>query len=744
MTNSKMTKRSLLSSAVALLLCFVMLLGTTYAWFTDTVTSTGNIIKSGKLDVTMHWANGTEAVPAVDSADWTDASTGAIFNYDKWEPGYVDVKHVQIANVGTLAFKYQVAIVANGAVSDLADVIDVYFVDPATQITGRTALTDAYKIGTLTEVLAGASGTAGAELLPKESDTITIALKMQETAGNEYQDLSIGTDFSVQVFATQLTYEKDSFDDQYDAMATIDTEEELLEALAADYDLIALGANIAITDSVVIPAEKTVTIDLMGYTMSQVNAQQTAAYAMISNKGDLTIKDSIGSGKISYEDATPYTSDPGWASNTIRNEGTLTVNGGTVENLTSEAVMNYGYPHAIDAYQGSVTTINGGTVKSLNYDSIRMFCNSETLATKVVINGGTIVNRVSFQDPNSTRPGYGILEINGGDFVTINGVNANVRLLNFCQNCSNMKATVTGGTFDKGFKTQDIAGSGITTSDWLTMGTTGTATPVTTAAELKDAFANGGEVILAADAFVDEKIEIPAGKEVVLDLNGNELSGAFTQAGVSALIQNKGTLTIKNGSVTSLATNPDTDWNPEGFPTYASNTISNSGVLVIGEGAVIENQTNVGGASYAIDNYAGATLTVNGGVIKAKDVAIRINTANINAANNVTINGGEITGKRAIWIHIAGSNAAQAPEVNLTINGGDFNSTSDFTIYSYSYGQSFANVNVTIAGGDFEKDVAFGGGYKGDQENVTVTGGTFGGNLGRYLANDGWVDIAKP
>ena len=114
MTNAKLTKRALISSAVALILCFSMLLGTTYAWFTDSVTSANNIIKSGNLDVEMYWADGTKAVPAADSANWTDASTGAIFNYDKWEPGYTVVRHIKIANEGSLALKYQLNIVANG------------------------------------------------------------------------------------------------------------------------------------------------------------------------------------------------------------------------------------------------------------------------------------------------------------------------------------------------------------------------------------------------------------------------------------------------------------------------------------------------------------------------------------------------------------------------------------------------------------------------------------------------------
>ena len=75
-----MKKRTaLLQSIIALILCVAMLAGSTFAWFTDEVVSTGNIIQSGTLDVEMYWANGTEAP---DTATWKDASTGAIFNYN--------------------------------------------------------------------------------------------------------------------------------------------------------------------------------------------------------------------------------------------------------------------------------------------------------------------------------------------------------------------------------------------------------------------------------------------------------------------------------------------------------------------------------------------------------------------------------------------------------------------------------------------------------------------------------------
>ena len=217
MTN-KTTKSALFTSSISLLLCFAMLLGTTFAWFTDSVTSANNIIKSGNLDVAMYWAEGRENP---DSVSWTDASTGAIFNYELWEPGFVQVRHIKIANEGSLAFKYQVNIASEGEISNLTDVIDVYFIDPATQVNSRADLSSITPVGTLTQVLDGMPDNSKGTLEANESDIITIALKMQESAGNEYQGLAFGK-FSVQVLAAQLNSEEDSFDSEYDKDATFD------------------------------------------------------------------------------------------------------------------------------------------------------------------------------------------------------------------------------------------------------------------------------------------------------------------------------------------------------------------------------------------------------------------------------------------------------------------------------------------------------------------------------------------
>ena len=242
---------------------------------------------------------------------------------------------------------------------------------------------------------------------------------------------------------------------------TVTTAAELKAALE-NGGIIVVANDIVVEDTLKVPAGVKAELILNG-NISQQKAQTAAAYAMIENKGELTIS---GTGTISYEDIG---NGGEYASNTIANHGVLNIKGGTIENNSSDAVKNAGYPHAIDAYQGSVTNITGGTVKSVNYDCIRMFCNSTTLNTEVNISGGNIINRVSFQNPSSNKAGYGRLNITGGTFTTTDDVNANVRLLNFSTDASNMKATISGGTFDKGVKTQNYSNETVALADWLTV-----------------------------------------------------------------------------------------------------------------------------------------------------------------------------------------------------------------------------------------------------------------------------------
>ena len=385
MTKTRSTKSALISSVIALLLCFTMLLGTTFAWFTDSVTSAGNIIQSGTLDVEMHWAEGTKDPSAADTT-WTDASTGAIFNNDKWEPGYVEVRHIKIANEGTLALKYQIKIVANGEVSDLADVIDVYYVDPAQQIADRTALTDDNKLGTLTDVLANLANTANGELPAGENDTITLALKMQESAGNEYQNKSIGSDFSVILMATQLTAESDSFDDQYDKDAKYTAEIDQLKAKLAtaqsgDTVEYALTHDAYIDSMIKVPNGVTLVLNGNGH-----QAIVNTAYPFYVNNANIQMNDLTITGKATY---AIFTKGAIWD----YNGNNATVNA-SFNNVTVDLDKADNYPVVFNGI-GEITmtdcTITGaGLSKEGNYrNGTHIFAGAEIALT---VDGGSVGN----------------------------------------------------------------------------------------------------------------------------------------------------------------------------------------------------------------------------------------------------------------------------------------------------------------------------------------------------------------
>ena len=109
MTKSKSTKRALLSSVLALVLTCTMLLGTTFAWFTDSVKSGANKIIAGNLDVELEYAT-VDANGALQD-NWTSVEgKDALFKTDTlWEPGHAEVVYLKARNAGTLALKYKFA-----------------------------------------------------------------------------------------------------------------------------------------------------------------------------------------------------------------------------------------------------------------------------------------------------------------------------------------------------------------------------------------------------------------------------------------------------------------------------------------------------------------------------------------------------------------------------------------------------------------------------------------------------------
>lgn len=266
-----------------------------------------------------------------------------------------------------------------------------------------------------------------------------------------------------------------------------------------------------------------------------------------------------------------------------------------------------------------------------------------------------------------------------------------------------------------------------------------------------DAAQDGDTVTVIKDIEVSEHIVIAADQTVVLDLNGYTISSNIAEETGAALITNKGNLTIKdsgeNGKILVTVKTPD----GADTPGYASNTITNMGTLVIERGT-IEN-TGMGSACYPIDNNSttgDAIVTVDGGkvIASANSYAIRM-FANSTAKNDVTINGGELSGYRAVWLQLPGGNDTVEPDANLTITDGvlaSVDTTYNSAIYVRTYGNSYANTDITISGGTFNGDIALTGPSSENlavTETVSVTGGTFNGANGIYTYSDSLTGVVS-
>ena len=459
MTNSKSTKRALVTSALAILMCVAMLIGTTFAWFTDTASTGVNKIVSGNLKVDIIGAGSDSHIEELNftKAATTDAEAGTEI---LWEPGcrYL-TEGFRIANKGNLALKWKAQVnkgttAANEGNFDLLDVIDFYLVKGTGESQTETLLDEF--TGNLKK--------------NETSDVYYIKGVMKTTAGNDYQSLTLDG-ITITVLATQDTVENDSIDNQYDkdaeypiAVTTGDELQAIVSNATAPVNIVL--ANSITTNNFVIPADKDVTLDLNGFTLTGGDSHA------ILNRGVLCIKDSSGNGKIVASkantsalrngdgavcviDGGTFTRtdavDNKW--HTVENFGTMTFNGGKViaDDGQSFAIVNgWNYinpgeqkatmtinniemiagPNGFKNCAGGTLTMNSGTLRCTGYWGLSN--DSTGVAT---INGGEIisVNYIAISH------GGAKMEINGGTFT---GPQGSLYVQNYAQD-----TVVKGGSY---------------------------------------------------------------------------------------------------------------------------------------------------------------------------------------------------------------------------------------------------------------------------------------------------------
>ena len=336
MNSHRQTKRALLTSVMALVMCVVMLLGTTFAWFTDTATANVNKIQAGNLDVALYYgdtadgANGTNWTELVNGSPalkfiQANNTTGAEFY---WEPGGTySLPALKVVNKGNLNLKYKIEITGIKGSAKLNDVIDwTMKLDGADFAIGSEHVLNA--------------ATAGAE----SADILTISGHMRETAGNTYMNEKI-EGITITLKATQATGEYDSTRNDYDKFAEY-PEVTTVQIAAGEATAVNEAVKNAITvaktvdpatgkttpTQIVLPANTTVTLE------SRVATPAQGQTSDIKITGDKTTK-------IEFQNSTGGSDGSG---TTYQDGANLTFQGVTISGGTEQFVARGGVVTFID------------------------------------------------------------------------------------------------------------------------------------------------------------------------------------------------------------------------------------------------------------------------------------------------------------------------------------------------------------------------------------------------------------
>ena len=353
MNNKRATKRALLTSVMALVMCVVMLVGTTFAWFTDTASTGVNKIQAGNLDVKLMYST--------DMQTWTEATEQTKLFDDNalWEPGYTQVVYLKVVNAGNLALKYEVSTNSYDMERGKNAAGELFYIDKFLRI--GTATTENAFNGRSDAIaaIAGSEKNMGKEMQisddwavldPKaESKPFAVVIYMPTTVGNEANNVQSWRHpslkgFGLVVNATQATVESDSFGITYDEKAST-----IITTVNASSGTHEVKENVQANGSFgAVQAEGTAkfTIDADVYAIYAKNAAMAVEAGGTStvtiNGGDFR--------QVGVPEGEPcdliYATD----------KATITINGGTFKATVPANTLN-----VLDANRGNAKiTVNGG------------------------------------------------------------------------------------------------------------------------------------------------------------------------------------------------------------------------------------------------------------------------------------------------------------------------------------------------------------------------------------------------
>ena len=459
MNNKRATKRALLTSVMALVMCVVMLVGTTFAWFTDTASTGVNKIQAGNLDIEVEYRTTAGGDwKTLDNATDLFGAAGTLF-----EPGHTRVVELKITNAGNLALKYKIGmnVVSETAGTNkdgnpykLSDYLKVATTPIQSAPTGDS-LTD--QVAAATEQLIFVKGNALAwehrdfanfelekggngnvhSLQPGEMQFLGIKVYMPESVGNEANAISTekaaSIEFGLNILATQYTTESDSFGTQYDKDATypviVSNQQQANDAITNATDKkvnisIASGQTITLDNGIAHEGDKsrdvtfvgdgTQTVDVITNAVSaeggQLNYQRGSTFTfenMTIQAGEGNF-DGVVCNELTYKNCTI--------------KGKLTLYGkATFINCVFENTMTNQY--SIWTWGGTDVTFEGCTFNT-NGKAILLY--GQATAAKPT---NLVVNNCIFNDRNNGAAGKAAIEI-GNDYnatytLTVNNATVN-------------------------------------------------------------------------------------------------------------------------------------------------------------------------------------------------------------------------------------------------------------------------------------------------------------------------------
>ncbi len=159
----------------------------------NTATSSGiveqnDVLNAGSMNVNATSHNFTSGQPFT-------VSNNIKFRTEKWEPGFADAGLIKVKTSVPVTFKIEVDLSESGKdLTELAKVIDVYYtVGDVTAMTSRVEFETSLKlVGSVYDVITNNLIASGS--LPAFADhdqTISLVFKMRESAGNQYQGLTL-------------------------------------------------------------------------------------------------------------------------------------------------------------------------------------------------------------------------------------------------------------------------------------------------------------------------------------------------------------------------------------------------------------------------------------------------------------------------------------------------------------------------------------------------------------------------